>query len=100
MTIQRLSITLLAFYACVPAVARAEREPLRTVVDREIRAGWAREKITPPPQATDSVFLRRVYLDLVGMIPTYEEATAFLDDADPTKREKLIDRLLADPRHA
>jgi hypothetical protein len=46
------------------------------------------------------VFLRRVYLDLVGMIPTYEETTAFLGDTDPQKREKLIDKLLADPRYA
>jgi hypothetical protein len=41
-----------------------------------------------------------VYLDLIGMIPSYEEATTFLNDADPQKREKLIDKLLADPRYA
>jgi len=46
------------------------------------------------------VFLRRIYLDLVGMIPTYEETTAFLKDTDPKKREKIIDKLLADPRYA
>lgn len=50
--------------------------------------------------SSDSVFLRRVYLDLVGMIPTYEETTAFLGDTDPKKRELLIDKLLADPRYA
>jgi len=81
-----------------PAGAADER--LRDTIDREIKAGWAKEKITAPGQSSDTVFLRRVYLDLVGMIPTYEEATAFLKDADPKKREKLIDTLLADPRFA
>jgi hypothetical protein len=79
---------------------RAEDARLRDTIDREIKAGWAQEKITPPAQASDSVFLRRVYLDLVGMIPTYDEATAFLKDTDLKKREKLIDKLLADPRFA
>ncbi len=39
-------------------------------------------------------------MDLVGTIPTYDEAKAFLEDRDATKREKLIDKLLADPRFA
>ncbi|MFO0806254.1 MAG: DUF1549 and DUF1553 domain-containing protein [Gemmataceae bacterium] len=87
----------------VPALlhsAKADDERLRDAIDREIKAGWAKEKITAPARSSDPVFLRRVYLDLVGMIPTYEEATAFLKDADPKKREKLIDTLLADPRFA
>jgi hypothetical protein len=45
------------------------------------------------------VFLRRVYVDLVGVVPTYEETTAFLKDTDPQKRAKVIDKLLADPRY-
>jgi hypothetical protein len=73
---------------------------LRDVIDREITAAWAKEKIVRPGRSSDSVFLRRVYLDLVGMIPTYDEATAFLKDTDPKKREKLVDQLLADPRFA
>ena len=80
--------------------AKADDERLRDTIDRQIKAGWAKEKITAPIQSSDTVFLRRAYLDLVGMIPTYEEATAFLKDADPKKREKLIDKLLADPRFA
>jgi hypothetical protein len=87
--------TVLAF-----AQVRAEDARLRDTIDREIKAGWAKEKISPPVMATDAVFLRRVYLDLVGMIPTYDEATAFLKEVDPKKREKLIDKLLADPRFA
>lgn len=79
---------------------RAEDVRLRDTIDREIQAGWAREKLPPPGPSSDSVFLRRVHIDLVGMIPTHDEATAFLNDADPKKREKLIEKLLADPRFA
>lgn len=83
-----------------PTMARTQDAALRDVIDREIKARWAKEKITPPPKAEDSTFLRRIYLDLVGMIPTYEDTIEFLKDTDPKKREKLIDKLLADPRFA
>ncbi len=70
----------------------------RQQIDTAVRAGWTREKVTPTTPAGDAEFLRRIYLDLVGTIPSYDEATAFLDDADPKKRDKLIEKLLADPR--
>jgi hypothetical protein len=78
----------------------AQDKPLRQVIDAEIKAGWQKESIAPAGRSSDSVFLRRVYLDLVGVIPSYEETTAFLKDADPAKRSKVIDKLLADPRCA
>ena len=43
---------------------------------------------------SDAVFLRRVYLDLIGTVPTADEAVAFLGDKSPGKRSALIDRLL------
>lgn len=73
---------------------------LRQAIDVNIQKVWQHEKITPAGRSSDSVFLRRVYLDLVGMVPTYDETTTFLKDADPQKRTKLIDKLLADPRYA
>jgi hypothetical protein len=82
-----------------PATAGAA-EPLRTSIDKELKAAWQRETITPAPRSSDSTFLRRIYLDLVGTLPTYEETTAFLADTDSKKREKLIDKLLADSRFA
>jgi len=51
--------------------------------------------IPPSEVCTDEVFLRRIYLDVIGTLPTPEEARAFLADADPEKRSKLIDRLLS-----
>jgi hypothetical protein len=51
-------------------------------------------KYVPAPTCTDSEFLRRAHLDLIGILPTVQETTDFLADADPEKRSKLVDRLL------
>ncbi len=78
----------------------AEDRPLREIIDAEIAAAWSKHDITPAPPAGDAEFLRRVCLDLAGVIPTYDETVAFLNDASGDKRQKLIDRLLDDPRYA
>jgi hypothetical protein len=83
----------------VPSAARAD-EPLRAVIDRELSAAWKEQKVTPAAKSTDAEFLRRVYLDLVGTVPTHDEATKFLTNKDTKKREKLVEKLLADPRFA
>ena len=51
-------------------------------------------RIPPAPVCTDSEFLRRVYLDACGVLPTPEERRRFLEDKSPDKRAKLIDALL------
>ncbi len=51
--------------------------------------------IPPSTLCTDQEFLRRVFLDTTGTLPSVEEARAYLADRDPQKRGKLIDRLLA-----
>jgi Protein of unknown function (DUF1549)/Protein of unknown function (DUF1553) len=88
-------IALIAFPA-----ARAAAEPLRSVIDSEMQAAWKREKITPAKPADDAEFLRRISLDLIGVIPTHDEAVAFLDSTTADKRDKLVEKLLADPRFA
>ncbi len=85
--------------AFLPAMGQA-KDPIKNKIDAEIRAGWAKAKVTPAQPATDAEFLRRVYLDLLGVIPNHEETVAFLDSKEPTKRTKLIERLLNDPRFA
>jgi hypothetical protein len=50
--------------------------------------------IPPSDLCTDAVFLRRVYLDVIGLLPTPEEARSFLADSRPDKRARLIDSLL------
>jgi hypothetical protein len=86
--------------AFIPAIALGKEPSLRDAIDADVRAAWQREKISPAKQSSDAEFLRRVSLDLIGMIPTYEETVAFLESKDADKRAKLIDRLLADPRFA
>ncbi len=53
--------------------------------------------LPPSPPATDAEFLRRVYLDTIGTLPTADEAKAYLAEASPDKRARLIDDLLARP---
>jgi hypothetical protein len=50
--------------------------------------------------ASRETLVRRVYLDLIGLAPTPAERAAFLDDPAPDAYSRLVDRLLADPRHA
>ncbi len=56
--------------------------------------------IEPSERCTDAVFLRRVYLDVTGRLPTLEEADRFLESDNPRKRELLIDRLLESEAYA
>jgi hypothetical protein len=82
-----LSSTLLAI-----RTAPAE-EALHDRIDQLIEAKLGDAKAQPA--AGDAEFLRRVYLDLAGRIPTVAETRGFLDDKAKDKRAKLIDRLLA-----
>lgn len=90
---------LLATLLLATHSARAN-ESLRAVIDRELSAEWKKQNVAPAAKSTDAEFVRRIYLDLVGTSPTYEEATKFLADPDNKKREKLIDKLITDPRFA
>src|SRR5208337_3373492 len=69
-------------------------------VDREVFAKLRRLNIVPSELAEDAEFLRRVYLDTIGCLPSPEEVRAFLADQAPDKRAKKIDELLAHPMHA
>jgi len=79
--------------------ARGDSLALAKLIDERVDSRLAAAKVAAAPAADDAEFLRRVYLDLHGIIPTAEKAAAFLDDRDPGKRRKLIDHLLADPRY-
>ena len=63
-------------------------------IDRFVGEGLKKAGLEPNPPADDFVFLRRIYLDAAGRIPTDDESADFLSDKDPGKRRKLIDRLL------
>jgi hypothetical protein len=64
-------------------------------IDQLLSARWAEAKVEPVPLASDAEFLRRVYLDVAGRIPSVAEARAFLEDKRPDKRSRQVDQLLA-----
>lgn len=64
-------------------------------IDKLVAAKLEKEKIQPLAPVSDEVFVRRIYLDIVGRIPTLKETNEFLADAAADKRAKLIDGLLA-----
>ena len=74
------------------------KEPVLNEIDKFIVAKWEKDGLKeaqqPPPVCSDAVFLRRVYLDIIGVIPTVDEAQKFLEDKSPDKRTKLVDDLL------
>jgi hypothetical protein len=75
------------------------RAPKRGYIDELIHAKLVKLRVLPSEQATDSQFIRRVYLDVIGALPTPEETRAFLADSDPQKRDRLIDSLLQLPEY-
>ncbi len=66
-------------------------------IDMLVNAGLSKAGQKPNPLASDEQFVRRVFLDLAGRIPTREEALEFLNDTSESKRAKVIDRLLNSP---
>ena len=70
---------------------------LAKVIDTWIARRWQEEHVRPADLSDDAEFLRRVYLDLVGRIPSVAEARAFLEDTSPNKRADLVRRLLHTP---
>ncbi|MCH1509168.1 MAG: DUF1549 domain-containing protein, partial [Akkermansiaceae bacterium] len=63
-------------------------------IDEILLAEQKDQKITPMPVADDSTFVRRSYLNIIGRLPTAEEAKSFLDSNDREKRADLIDTLV------
>ncbi len=68
-------------------------------IDETVLDKLQRLSIPPSGKASDSEFLRRAYLDTLGVLPTVAEAKDFLADASPDKRARLIDRLLERPEY-
>jgi hypothetical protein len=66
-------------------------------VDEKLAAKWKELGLTPSALCTDEEFLRRLYLDAIGTLPTPEEIRSFLADKDLDKRNKAIDRVLDRP---
>jgi hypothetical protein len=68
--------------------------PRKNPVDEKNLAKLQSLRIPPSPDAGDAAFLRRAYLDATGTLPPADQVDPFLADVDPSKREKLVERLL------
>lgn len=73
--------------------------PRAGFIDELVLAKLQRLSIPPSGTASDNEFLRRSFLDTLGVLPTADEAKAFLADAAPDKRSRLIDALLERPEY-
>ena len=83
-----------------PPLAQYPAVPRHNFIDEHVFTKLRRLNIIPSPLSSDAEFLRRVYLDTIGLLPTLEETQAFLADTRPDKRARLIDQLLDRPELA
>ena len=86
--------------AAAAAEAETPRRRLAEQIDAWIARDWQARKLQPAAVAGDEEFVRRLYLDLAGRIPTPEEYRDFCGQTGPDKRAALIDRLVASPEFA
>lgn len=85
--------------ACVPTQPDfhfTAPEPAN-VLDEKVFARLRQLQINPAPLCSDAVFVRRLYLDVTGRLPTAEQARSFIQSAAADKRSRLIDELLDSP---
>lgn len=68
-------------------------------IDAFVQARLAQEGLAPSPEAARTTLIRRLSLDLIGLLPTPEEVDAFTSDSAPDAYERLVDRLLASPHY-
>ncbi len=90
----RLAIVLRPALRQVPKLAR------NNYIDDLVFEKLVRLRLLPSPVSTDSEFIRRVYLDVIGTLPRAEEVRSFLADKSPEKRERLVDSLFKRPEYA
>ena len=88
----------------VPFEAKERQAQLATVesenlIDREVNRKLKQLNLPASSRSSDSQFLRRAFIDTLGILPTGEEARSFLEDTSADKRSKMIDALLDRPEY-
>lgn len=97
--LQKQAPVRLAFIPARPDFQWSAPRP-NNYLDREIFTKLKSLRMNPSALSSDTVFLRRAYLDLLGLLPVVEEVQAFLADTRKDKRARLIDQLLERPEYA
>lgn len=77
-----------------PGQIELPEESLVSLIDLQLASAWKENGVIPNSVAEDSEWMRRVYLDLAGRIPTAAEAERYLHDTSPQRREHLVSSLL------
>jgi hypothetical protein len=92
----RYQAQVAVFRATVPLGVKIPEYTFKnqTLVDQYTRKQWQKLGIVPSDLASDDVFVRRVYENITGTLPTPSQIRDFLGDDSPTKRDRLIDQLL------
>jgi len=73
--------------------------PQVAMINEEIAKVWDEYKVKPSPAEDEGKWCRRVFLDILGRIPSFAELDAFVKDKAKDKREKLVNKLLNDPQY-
>jgi hypothetical protein len=98
----RFNGNVTVFRATVPRAGEVAKFDFKeqTAVDKFTAKKWTELNIAPSGLCSDETFIRRVSLDLTGTIPDAKDVLEFINDKDPAKRDKLVDRLLETPEYA
>lgn len=88
-------VPMLALIATPASAKSADTSAASKQVDALLAQGWEKHGIKPNPIVNDETFMRRTYLTVIGRVPSYDEAKAFLNSQEKNKRVKLVDQLLA-----
>jgi hypothetical protein len=97
----RYQARVAVFQAIVPLGAPVEDLPIaRNFIDELVFQKLKKVGMPPSKICDDATFIRRASVDIAGRLPTPDEVKRFLDNQDPAKRDKWIDRLLASPDYA
>lgn len=78
---------------------RATIPPQTEKIDKAIEAGWSDAGIRPSPLEDELKWCRRVYLDVIGRIPSFDEMSVFMKDKSPDRKLNLVRRLLEDDQY-
>lgn len=89
-----LALACLLPFSATAAAPAPPTPPDSAEVDALLEKFWKARGVKPNPLVDDATYARRLYLDVVGRIPTAAEAREFLADTRPDKRGRLVDRLL------
>lgn len=99
----RLSIAILLCALATCGVARAaspKLAPQVAEINAMIEQQWRDYEIKPAPDVSDAQWCRRVFLDVIGRIPSVAELKEFTEDSSSDRRQRLLERLLEDDRYA